>query len=350
MNLIGVKRDNMLSHIEERDIDLLLIEEFLCSREFFYFVANRIEEKKINIHLFEFVKVWHSVSGLGKAKGETDIFVLFGYDNKKYGYFIENKINADFQLNQYKRYVDRAKDYSDKYEFDECQIILFAPKQYLSDKTIEFKKSISYEEIKDFFDNQRKEYDPETLLGRRYFYKIKVIEMAIHKYRRGWEPVACDNTKTFYQKLHQYIQSNYAMFNIKMQNKKDIPGESKFLQILSRELQRNSSIKTILRIKFRPDKKSGFPRIDLELKKLAEHLDQFKTSFQLSLREGMKIKQTGKSISLSIDIKMIDLQGDFNEQLKEIDDALNKVELLHTWFLEHYFEIEKFYKSVGMMN
>ncbi len=99
-----------LTHVQERDIDLLLIEELWSNTDFqIWFLSKSIIFSQLESKGAILKNVSHSVSGLGKCKGETDILIDFQlYDGIRLRIMIENKINADFMPQQLERYKERG--------------------------------------------------------------------------------------------------------------------------------------------------------------------------------------------------------------------------------------------------
>jgi hypothetical protein len=96
-----------LSYIRERDIDLLLLEEFHCSEPFqHWFLAQTIGSVSDSIRL---CSAAHSVVS---SNGESDLVVeFFSSNQERWCFLIENKVDADFQPEQAERYAARRDDY-----------------------------------------------------------------------------------------------------------------------------------------------------------------------------------------------------------------------------------------------
>src|SRR5436305_182566 len=100
MNLI-------LTHVSERDMDLLFVEEIENSQSFREFLLHQagITTADHTGH-----RVQHSVERTGEGYGETDIEVNFELENgQKIAILFENKIDSPFTPNQAKRYQAHAQ-------------------------------------------------------------------------------------------------------------------------------------------------------------------------------------------------------------------------------------------------
>ena len=152
--------------IQERDIDLLLLEELKSNVDFTKWILNRTIGLQSE-HIFT-IGAWHSLSKPGL--GETDIAFKVCIENKNILFLIENKITASFQPEQESRYRKRGKLRFENGECDAYYTILTAPKQYI-DLNHDFDFFLEYEAIKEWFVHQSK-------LGERALYKAELLQIA----------------------------------------------------------------------------------------------------------------------------------------------------------------------------
>ena len=98
--------------IQERDVDLILLEELSTDNSFCdWFV------RELNLpNLTSVNGAWRSISAFGL--GETDILFSYNSNDKKVFVLIENKIDASFQDEQFNRYIKRANEYLTQKECD----------------------------------------------------------------------------------------------------------------------------------------------------------------------------------------------------------------------------------------
>src|ERR1700693_2158188 len=85
-----------LQRVDERDIDLLLMEEFHVSPDFVTWFCERVGLKDI-----EFGGAWHSLTD---EDGETDVLLRVRSGDTRMAVLIENKIAAPEQPEQDARY------------------------------------------------------------------------------------------------------------------------------------------------------------------------------------------------------------------------------------------------------
>ncbi|HET6249736.1 MAG TPA: hypothetical protein VFE47_18750 [Tepidisphaeraceae bacterium] len=73
--MMADKQNPILTHVSERDMDLLLIEELRCSEAFVSWLAKNLRSFIGNGKL-SIDQVHHSVRTSGEGAGETDIRVI----------------------------------------------------------------------------------------------------------------------------------------------------------------------------------------------------------------------------------------------------------------------------------
>lgn len=176
--------------IQERDLDLLLLEELSSDRSFREWFVNALNLPPVD----SFLGAWKSISAFGL--GETDL--LFSYKSEQSTLFLllENKLDTQFQEEQYSRYILRARNYEAKKECDSAFVVLVAPLNYCIQQN-EFEKYITYESIA-----QRLEMEGTP----RSLFKVQLIQIAIRKQRRGYRPTNSLPVQTFWKSYWTYLQ------------------------------------------------------------------------------------------------------------------------------------------------
>ena len=176
--------------VRERDVDFLLVEEFLATPKFINYITETLNLPPCtNIR-----KVERSINDFGV--GETDVLVEYLNGSEKLGLLIENKLDALFQPRQAERYYERAKEYVDKKTYNETFVILVAPAQYI-ERQNEFSLCVSYEQLMEYFKNSN--------LGSRGDFKIQLLKIATEKLRRGYVAVNSEINQTFWQEYREKI-------------------------------------------------------------------------------------------------------------------------------------------------
>lgn len=139
-----------LDTVLERDMDLLIMEEFLSNKAFanLFLDATNIDRNS------EIISVQRS---LRFQMGESDIvIVLKTPSGTNIGLHIEDKVNAEAQQEQYGRYEERAALLANDLDYSEHRICITAPQHYLDTNTEaqKYPASVSYERIRDYFEQQ----------------------------------------------------------------------------------------------------------------------------------------------------------------------------------------------------
>ena len=135
----------MFECILERDIDLLLMEEWCVNPDFAKFFLKNISSADFDI---ADRSAWHSITD--DAYGESDVVLTFHSGEQRIAVLVEDKIDAAPQPDQAKRYQFRADKMKSSGRFDQIYICIVAPEHYLETDTEEYHNRISYETLADF--------------------------------------------------------------------------------------------------------------------------------------------------------------------------------------------------------
>src|SRR4051794_24760447 len=115
--------DYTLSHVVERDVDLLLVEELTCSPAFQQWFFGHVDSAWKTVTP-EAVCVRHSVSGSGPGSGETDILVTTRLNGLTIHLHLEDKVHSPFTERQPQRYRERATAAVKSRECDQFRCVL----------------------------------------------------------------------------------------------------------------------------------------------------------------------------------------------------------------------------------
>lgn len=289
--------------IRERDVDLILLEE-LCSDILFceWFV------KELNLPILTSVNgAWRSISDFGL--GETDILFSYNSNNSKIYVLIENKLDTSFQNEQFNRYLSRAEAYLANEKCDEAFTILVAPQLYCENQ-IDFDVFITYESISEKF---------ESLGTPRNLFKSKLLQIAIEKLRRGYQPVNSIPVQSFWHSYWKYKHENYP--KLRMKKPDIVPHNSDWPMLF------DDRFKDVIFYH-----KLAHGNTDLTFK-------GFSLESELKIKENtpdfaMFIKH-GKSFSIRIFSGKIDRTKDFKEQVNLVEIGLQNLEKLRFWWSDN---------------
>lgn len=194
--------------IQERDIDLILLEELNVDNTFSEWLINEMNFPKLTKNL----GAWRSITDFGL--GETDVLFSYKSDNKQIYILIENKLDASFQDKQYERYLKRADKYMKNGDCDLAFVILIAPKMYCDNQN-EFENFITYEQIADRL---------KFIGNKRYLFKRQLFKIALEKLRRGYKPINSLPVQKFWHSYWKFKEENFP--NLRMKKPGIVPANS----------------------------------------------------------------------------------------------------------------------------
>lgn len=187
----------------ERDMDLMLLESIISDKEFTRLLVNAKplhgEVQSLEGKEFEVENV--ELSNYDADLGESDLTVILTIEGVRYGFLIEDKINAVAMPNQYQRYVDRAEKAKAEGIYSDYRIFIFCPTKY-HDGNAEaghYDYHLSYEDCRDHF---AKKDDPMSRL------RVQQLQQAIDKSKSS-NIVLNDNANKFFKEYAAYQKEHF---------------------------------------------------------------------------------------------------------------------------------------------
>lgn len=295
--------------IQERDIDLLVVEELVVSTEFQTWIADQIAPRPVEIETF--LDAWHSVHD--NELGESDI--EFGFTDSRSRdilVLIENKITAGFQDEQLQRYQKRGEKAVNN-EWDEFYTCLFAPASYVeaTDKTAIVDTVVPYETVRDWFAAR------ET---RRAEYRSQLLDAAITQGRRGYVSKPDEAATSFRHSYWNIAHTEFPVLEMdepmgvasgnswERFNLSDFPSDIGLVHKMERGV------------------------VDLTFGGRAAEETAFRKRYESLLDPNMKIAKTGKSLSVRLSVFPIDWKGNPTEQSETIQEGLSAASRLLQWY------------------
>jgi hypothetical protein len=263
----------------ERDIDLMLAEEFMVSSEFCISFLRRTRFKNTASRV---VDVFVSKS---EQMGESDLVVLFEEaTGRRFALLIEDKINAPFQPDQALRYRNRGQAAVDRGEIADFAIVLCCPKAYFEaqPKSGLFDHFISYEDIAGFLGAESQE---------RLNYRAEFIRTAAVRSINTWAKTDDQATTDFWEAVYQMASREFPILEMK---RIDPTKGMTWLTLRPRDLPTKPKSVSIL---IKGDR--GY--VDLSFG--ATQVEEFGARVGLLLEEDMTVHQTGKSTVIRIETK-----------------------------------------------
>ena len=303
-----------IAGVSERDIDLLLLEEFLSSPDFSdWFVKQALGD---SVNLGRCMEARRSVSD---GSGESDLEIsLEQEDGVRTRLLIENKVNAGLQPTQAERYHKRGKSSKARNLCSSYHTVIVAPARYFgeSESTKGFGSRVTYETILDWFSNALN-------LGERRHYKLTLLRSAIEKGTLGYQPVE-DAPVTAFWHAYWQVACEYAP-RLEMREPDSKPSGASFIYFRPAELGRAFEI----------CHKFTKGRVDLHLKGMGTRMNEVKDVLGSFLEEGMSLKQAAQSAAIRLQVPVLEPTLSVEEQLSDIKLALDAAGRLLDWILAH---------------
>lgn len=176
--------------VQERDIDLLILEELHATPAFAAWCATQL-----GLSGATFDGAWHSVSN---ADGETDVLLRVHVGQERIGILIENKVAAGEQHEQDVRYHRRGAQGMKDAWFDRYLACMVAPQAYLDGLADDsrYDARIPYEAIGTWFAEQP---------GARAAWRRRVVDEAVKQGRRGYTKIVSDVVTAFHRDYFAYV-------------------------------------------------------------------------------------------------------------------------------------------------
>jgi len=295
----------VLKKIYERDMDLLIIEEFLADRGFAQLFLD-----KLNLPSdYVVVKAAHS---LADADGESDITFILQYPDKRVALLIEDKIDAVTMPKQSERYCKRGAAGMSNGEYDEYFIMLVAPADYhrehANDNNADYDRRICYEELREYLSKQA---------HIRAAFKTEMIDCAIKEKKAGYQVQEVPAVTEFWMHLRRFCKEHYPHLVIKGE---DAPKGATAVWPEFRTSMTN------LKVVYKSQK--GY--VDLEFPKYGNHEGDLKLKIKNHMTPPMQIWNTGKSASVRIsdDKWKLDFSQDFYLHTDVLHEVLQAVSTL----------------------
>ncbi len=189
----------------ERDIDLLLAEEFAVSPPFacWFLGRTRFAGREANV-----VDVFVSKSD---GAGESDLVVVFEETDagRRFALLIEDKIDALLQPDQEKRYRIRAAREVERGDYQAYEVLLCAPKGYAAahPEAADFDGFVSYEDIAAHL------LASDTSARARY--RSNFVATAAMRNANTWTRVSDDATNAFWDAAHAIATEDFPILERK---------------------------------------------------------------------------------------------------------------------------------------
>jgi len=288
---------------QERDIDLLLLEEIHCSPEFVSWVAQHL-----GIGSATLISARHSVY---KDNGETDVLAVFDSNDGHVAVMIEDKIGAAMQPKQAERYHMRGEKLcATEPTIKSYKTLLCAPRAYLTSVPVtDWHATLPLEDIAEWFAKQE---------GPRSEWRRNILTNAVRRQRRSIAGADTTNVKTdpalieFKRNYYEHVVANYPDFRAAQQ-----PGRDREFHFKGVNFPSYISLK------------HQFGRSEMVLMFEKQWIKTASNVLSKSLSdEDMWITPQPLSLHLAVGIEPIDFTQSFIDQVDLIDLALESARRL----------------------
>lgn len=305
-----------VSSVSERDVDLLLLEEFVASEEFgSWFVGSAFEDPPA---IGACLSARRSVT---QSNGESDLELLFEVGGgRRLLLMIENKVGAGLQPMQAARYADRRANYLDRGDCDQALTIITAPECYFGGggSAKGFDGRVTYEEILSWFNGA-------DALGDRKDYKLAVLRAAIEKGSLGYQPVEDAVATRFWRDCWEMVCASAP--ELRMAEPDVKPAGATFISFRPEGLQSGATI--VHKLTGTKGSETGF--VDLQFPGMGERVIEFGNALQNLLEEDMCVVRASKSAAVRITVPMVDPNHEAEGQRDEISAGLSAAQRLLKW-------------------
>jgi hypothetical protein len=282
-----------LEAVTERDIDLLLMEEFESGSGFLeWFVTMTARWPLDGLDL---LGAWHSVS---HNEGESDLLVLACRpDQERLALLIENKIDAPPQPEQAVRYERRGQSGTTDGIWNRFTTCIVAPQRYLgaAANAAGYQTRVSYEDIADWM---RANLPP----GRRTEFKSNLVLGAIEQQRRGYSPKIDPAVTRFFTEYWELGESLFPELHFCHSGAR--PTDSTWAEFRPTTLPKSQKILHKV--------PNGF--VDLQFSGLGSRVEELNELNAALCAEGVKFVQATKSAALRVEVPKMNVREDFSSQ------------------------------------
>lgn len=303
-----------IAGVSERDIDLLLLEEFQSTPSFQEWFVGQIfgPDRKLG----KCIAANRSVTDF---TGESDLEVVFmDQDNFQTKLMIENKVNAGLQPLQAQRYIERGEGHLASGKCSAFHTIIIAPRRYYgpTDGSKGFGSRLTYEEVLGWFEQA-------SFLGDRRNYKIALLKSAIDKGTLGYQPEIDGPTTNFWYSYWQLACQRAP--DLEMKEPKEKPSGSGFVHFRPPKLPRGVDIVH----------KLNFGYVDLHLRGMGKRINEVRSVLGPFMNEDMVFAPAAKSAAIRVEVPKLKASQGMLQQEELAAVGVDAAKRLLEWFLAH---------------
>ena len=304
--------DISISSVTERDVDFLMLEEFVASPLFLRWFVEKVT--KLELDEDALVSIRRSVT---TSNGESDLeLAVAGRDGGIYYFLIENKVASSFQPRQAQRYRERGLRYVREGECVGFTTVLIAPRSYFgrNPQRLGFDAVVSYEDLRTWFKEK-------SAIGVRARVKVRLLSDAIQKSRSGYQPVQ-DQVVTAFWKSYWELASELAP-ELEMREPGGKPSGAGFVWFRPSVLPRSVTIVH----------KLPWGNVDLQFHGMGKDLEAFRRAVEDYLEPDMSVARANKSAAVRLKTAPLETTLPFSEQADLAKKGIRAATKLLRWYL-----------------
>jgi hypothetical protein len=302
-----------LDRVEERDIDLLLLEELICEQGMRDLLAQLVLGETNDA---AFLEVSNSISTA--SDGESDLIAIYALGDRRLAVMIENKISASFMPEQALRYRRRGEQGIREGYWDSYLTVLVAPKRYLDAEHGDhvFDRHIAYEALKPHFEREN--------AGPRGIWRAALLDQAIGGSRKSvYKRIVDDATTRFFHDYFDIAAREYP--DLRMKRDRDRPAGSTWVQFHPAiSMPKNFTLY---------HKAAEIFTADISLART--RVEDLHTAIGPFLEEGMSVEQTNKSAVIRIHVPALAIADGVQAQIAEVRTGLAAATRLRAFYIQH---------------
>ena len=284
------------SSVEERDMDTLFVELIGSDKDFLKIFIDKVE--KIKGQSFEVQSIELSKSD---NHGESDITVIIEDNGIKYGFLIEDKINAIAMEEQCNRYTIRGEKGIKNGDYKDFFVFIVSPEKYYAqdEEAKKYKYFVSYEECREYLKSK------DIIL---YQIQVQQFDQAIEKAKKHSSTEFNENANAFFNKYADYQKSNFSDLDLATDRKSSNGYWPHF----------RTKVKDFYILH-----KANFGCVDLTINGAGDKTSDMKLLESCLHKFGfseMKVIKTGKSASVRIEVPEFKFTGQFSDDMYPIFD------------------------------
>ncbi len=307
--------------VTEHDMDILVLEEFVCSDAFLRIFADEVgigNAKVLSVHS----------SKTDALLGESDITVVIESNGERIGFLIEDKINAIAMPNQAERYSLRGQKGIMQGDYERFFVFIIAPKNYLAlnAEAQRYPHKIEYEKVLSYF---------EGLNDSRSVFKIQQIRQAIEKQKKGYQAEKDPKVTDFWLKYSELQKAEYQEVDFIYNGEIKAANATwpRFRTVIDKLYMYHKTESGLVDLTF---ENCADRIIDVE-QLLADAVSDY-------VKEGYSVHKTNKSAAIRLTVPVLDLHQPFDEQVDRVRAGLSAVKRM-----SDLARVLNFKKLVGLL-